>query len=106
MLDADQLVVHRTLEGEQMPAILATQADERDSELALAIPPALRGIRLIVLLDGLAELDATSGQRSHQTVRVADAVLDLDLMGGGGWHEGSLADTEGPDKEARQRRTD
>ncbi len=48
---------------------LGAEAGEGDAELGVTVAPALGGVRLVVLLDGWAERDGTSGQRRQQASR-------------------------------------
>ena len=82
---------------------MGAEADEGDAELAVAVAPAVWGIRLVVLFERLTELDATGIQGGDQGVWVGDMVLDFDLVGWarGYGHAGSLVDRSKQSEEAR-----
>ena len=79
ILQAGLGVLARLLHREVMPAVHGTQAHERNAELAVAKLPAVRRVRLIILVDGAAQLDTTGLERDQQRFQVVNVILDLDL---------------------------
>ncbi len=62
-----------------MPARDGAQAEERDAELAVAELPPGRGICLVVLVKGVAHLDAAGPEGGKEAFQVIDSVLNLNL---------------------------
>jgi len=79
MLLARQNVLSWALQREDMSAANGTQAGKGHPAPVVAIRPAIRRVRLIVLAEGYAQLDTTHFQRREKRPEVPDPVLDLDL---------------------------
>src|ERR1019366_4950167 len=72
-------VVRGLLQREVVTALDRAQAEEGDAELAVAELPPGRRVRLVILEDRLAQLNAPGLQREQQRFQVFDPVLELDL---------------------------
>jgi len=79
MLLARQNVFSRALQREDMSAVLGTKTGKGHSAPVVAVSPALRRVRLIVLEEGLSQFDATLFQRREKRLDIPDPVLDLNL---------------------------
>jgi hypothetical protein len=73
MLLARQNILGRALQREDMPVVNGTQTGKGHPASVVAVSPAVRRVRLIVLAEGLSQLDATHFQGREKRLQIPGA---------------------------------